>query len=239
MKSLPKEISPNPLISSVVEIRFLCQIKSEQLIEKFYPILGSDFPLITYSDLPSTLKRRDPNLMHNPDFIFMNADYSISIGPNIILFENINTYHLWDNYFNLIKNVLSKIESIKVVTKVERVGVRYISLFEPKYKISEIMKINYNLDYDSIEQTNNFIQTELIKDKVRLVLRVAENGNVNKGNASHKGLFVDIDASQNTALPESVDQNILTVVDKLHTEEKTLFYSLLKAEFLNELNPKY
>lgn len=239
MNKLPKEISPNPLVSSVVEIRFSTDLKTEDLIGKFYPIMGKDFPIVTYSELPVKLRKSDPILRYNPDFVFSNDAYSISIGTNLLSFENIGTYHLWNNYFELIKTIILKIKQIDIVKKVERVGVRYISLFKPEYKIKEIMKINYVLDYGAYNQTNNFLQTELVSSNFRIVLRMAENGNVKKSNQNLTGLFVDIDASQSSGLPESFNDDLLSIIKRLHDEEKALFFNLLNKEFLETLNPKY
>lgn len=239
MKTTPKEISPNPLVSSVVEIRFLSELKTEELLGKFFPIIGEGFPNITYSDLPRPIRKTNEKFLYNPDFIFNNNDYSVSIGTNILSFENVGTYHLWSNYYSLIKDFISKVNNLNIIKKIERVGVRYISLFDSKYKIKEITKIKFNLDYDDFDQNNNFLQTELLKGEIRLVVRIAENGNVNKGQQTFKGLFVDIDASQSLDLPELFNQNLLNIIDKLHSEEKLLFYNLLQEDFLKSLNPKY
>ncbi len=237
--NLPKEISPNPLLSSVVEFRFISNLKTEELIGKFFPILGNDFPLVSYTDLPRNIKNSDVQFKYLPDFVFSNSEYSISIGSNIISFENLNTYHFWPAYSDLIKSILDKIIDSKIIEKIERIGVRYISLFEPKYKIKDIMSINDFLNYNDFVQTNNFIQTELLKNDVRLVLRVAENGNVNIGTKQSKGLFIDIDASQVSNLPDQLNKEIYNILDILHLEEKSLFFELLETNFLKSLNPIY
>ncbi|NLT52259.1 MAG: TIGR04255 family protein [Ignavibacteria bacterium] len=238
MKKLPIEITPNPLISSVVEVRFLSELKTEDIIKNIFPIIGDIFPNVINTDLPRIMKN-DPKLKYTPDFIFSNNEYSISIGTNIIIFENIDTYHLWDKYFVLIKQILEKIEKLHFINKIERIGVRYISLFEPKFKITEIMNLKFLIPSIDYKQTNSFLQTELLKENMKLVLRIAENGNVTKGIKTYRGLFVDIDASQEYDLPNSLNKNLLNIIDKLHYEEKLLFYFLLTETFLATLNPKY
>ena len=55
-----------------------------------------------------------------------------------------------------------------------------------------------------------------------------------------KGIVIDIDAHQINNLPNSIDDSFFKIIDKLHTEEKTLFYSILRNDYLeNNLNPKY
>jgi uncharacterized protein (TIGR04255 family) len=239
MQKLPKEISPDPLVSSVVELRFSSDIKSEELLRTYFPILGKNFPNITYSDLPRQLRRSDPKLMHNPEYTFSNSDYSISIGTNMLSFENSGKYHLWANYYKTINSIISKVQESNIVNKIDRVGVRYISLFDPSLKIKEITNIDFNLGYVDFEQTNNFLQTELVKQNIRLVLKIAENGNVTKGQKTFKGLFVDIDASQSSDLPIFNDDTIMNIIDTLHFEEKKLFYDILQEDFLLSLNPRY
>jgi len=239
MSKLPKEISPNPLLSSVVEIRFLSNIKNEELLKLIFPLLSNNFPLIKYSDVPQSLKNVETRLKYNPDYVFSNSDYSVSIGTNVISFENLGTYHLWSNYFPLIKGVILDISKIGLVQKIERLGVRYISLFDSANKIKDITSLDFKLDYENDEQLKDFFQTELNKGQIKLVLKIAQSGNVIKGNETYNGLFIDIDVSQVQKLPEKFDESLLNQIDRLHTEEKKFFYSLLKEEFVQTLNPKY
>ena len=239
MKKLPIEISPNPLVSSVVELRIITELKTEELLGKLFPLFGNEFSNINYSNIPINLRKNEPQFTHNPDFIFSNDEYTISFGTNIISFENIGTYHLWNNYYTLIKDVLLKLNKINFIKGIERIGVRYISSFENQPNLTNILKINFELLDINLHLQNNYLQTELIKNDIKLTLRVAENGNISKGKKHYKGLFVDIDASKESNLPSPMDDELLSLINHLHKEEKLLFFSLLEDNFLATLKPIY
>ncbi len=44
--SLPKEITPNPLILTPVEIRFISKAIEGNLFSKLYPVFSTDLPII-------------------------------------------------------------------------------------------------------------------------------------------------------------------------------------------------
>jgi len=88
---------------------------------------------------------------------------------------------------------------------------------------------------NNYSQEMNLFRSLLKVDEVDLLLQIARSAKVQKREKSFSGLLIDIDAST-----KSIDENkIIDIIDSLHTEQKKLFFGLLKPDFINTLNPTY
>jgi hypothetical protein len=55
---LPKEISPNPIVSTTIEVRFLPNLKDENVLNFFYKHFQSTFPDIKNTEEVWPLRKR-------------------------------------------------------------------------------------------------------------------------------------------------------------------------------------
>ncbi|GBD87591.1 hypothetical protein BMS3Abin03_01525 [bacterium BMS3Abin03] len=236
---LPRKISPDPLLSTVVELRLTFNLKREEILNYFYPLLKDKYPKFEFIGLPTELKDKG-NIQYKPDFQFKNEQFALSLSNDVLVFENIGEYPLWENYFKSIKDDLAIIGKGDFVVSIKRIGLRYISIFQNKLSLTDLC--NINLD---IKEPENYIQKDRVlhstftKNNVKLFLRIYENASAQKLNKSFNGLLIDIDASQADNIPQNFDESLFTIIDKLHKEEKILFYRLLKEDFINSLKPEY
>lgn len=241
--ALPKEISPNPLITSTVEIRFNSEISDENVLGNFYPIFSANFPKIKdlANRIPVELKRERPEFKYIANYVLQNEKYSLSIGNNVIAFENLGTYQLWENYFPIIKENLELLKKTGLVKGVVRVGIRYASIFENKNNIDEALNFQNAINFNGYIQENQSLRSVFIKDNVSLLVQISNNAKLEKiGQAKIEGLYIDIDASSEKDLPTNIDDALYSLIDKLHYEQKSLlFEGIMKKEFLDSLNPKY
>lgn len=243
--ALPKEISPNPLITSTVEIRFSSSVNEEDVLNVFYPVFSKNFPKIKEKDrIPKELKNKRPEFKYIADYILLNEDYSLSIGANSIAFENVGTYHLWENYFSMIKTNLNILSELNIVKEINRIGVRYASIFENKEDITDVLNVDFELKFDGYTQDVQSLRTDFNKGDIKLHIQIAKNAKFEKNEndvvKTIEGLYVDIDASSEKNMPNKLGDEFYTLIDTLHKEQKTfLFETLMKKEFLQSLNPKY
>ena len=70
-----------------------------------------------------------------------------------------------------------------------------------------------------------------------LYLQISANAKLIKNGVVRTGLYIDIDSSTNKRLMPN--KEIYTTLDILHRDQKELFFSLLKDDFVETLNPKY
>lgn len=236
--SLPKKISPNPLFTSTVEIRFSSSIAgSENILPLIYGKFMNLLPNLESKNIPKDIKEREPRLRYNADFVLKNKDFSLSFSDKAIAFENVSDYMFWDNYFPFISNQLKQIFEMNFISKIERIGVRYASVLENANIITNALKYNPIMGIEGYEENLNLLRTILSKDDCKLLLQIAPNSKSVKNEISRIGLLIDIDASYTGNLNPS--DEVLQKIDKLHTFQKELFFSLLKPEFLETLNPTY
>lgn len=235
--ALPIEISPNPLVTSTVEIRFISELEKPKLLPLVYKKFQNDLPNLNENTIPIQIKALDPLFKYSPDFILSNNDFSLSFGINVISFENVSDYKLWSNYYPFIVNSLKGFFELGIVKFVERIGVRYASVFDHAEKISDVITSIPSLSIEGYEQKFGLYRCDLVKDDINLHLQIAENVKVTKNNKFLSGSYIDIDAffSQKT----EPDETVFTIVDKLHTQQKEVFFSLIKKSFLDTLTVKY
>ena len=87
---------------------------------------------------------------------------------------------------------------------------------------------------NDIAYKNTIVRTEIEQDSFKSSLQVANNANHN----NKLGSIIDIDTFTELNLKDFFKQKEALVSDG-HTKEKELFYSLIKDDFLNTLNPTY
>ncbi len=236
--ALPKEIIPNPLITSTVEIRFNSEISDEDVLGSFYPIFSKIFPKI--KELPNRIPNRH-DLKYIANYVLQNDKYSLSIGNNVIAFENLGAYQLWDNYFSFIKENLELLKISGIVTSLVRIGIRYASIFENTDSIDDSLNFQNNVQFKNYIQQNLSIQSLFIKDNISLLVQIYNKAKAEKiGHLKIEGLYIDIDASSEKNLPQNIGENLYDLIDRLHFEQKSLlFEGIMKKTFLESLKPKY
>lgn len=241
--SLPKQISPNPLLNSAVELRFTAEILRDQLLSKVFPHFSSELPKLVDNYIPQEVRGSDENLKFAPEYILSNDKFKMSFGTNMVSFENVGEYQLWGNYFEFIKRQLTKFSGLGIANSVQRIGVRYASIFQDVANPMQILKVyptlNNGLDGFKHEQLNSFSATYSSDPAAILFLQIYPKVTAIRNNEQMAGFLVDID-SYNTSSFNSIDNSVFDIIDKLHSKEKEFFFKdLLSSEFIKTLNPIY
>jgi uncharacterized protein (TIGR04255 family) len=179
----------------------------------------------------------DPQFRHSPDFILSNENYSLSFGQNVVLFENVSDYKLWPNYFPFIVSCLKGFYELGIIKIIDRIGVRFASVFDSTDNISLVINEIPAIPISKFNQRFVHYRCELKKDDITLHLQLADNAKITKKNKVVSGCYIDIDASFNQRIMP--DENVFSIIDKLHSEQKAVFFGLLKESFLKTLDVKY
>ncbi len=124
-------------------------------------------------------------------------------------------------------------KKISIVDTYKRVGIRYINGFD--FNILEKINLTLNISKDHLTDFDSTIRMEVPSGDFVSTLQVINNAQVKKTEGVLKGSIIDIDTYINN--PE---KDIMKVVEQGHKEEKKLFFTLLKEDFIKkELNPEY
>jgi uncharacterized protein (TIGR04255 family) len=238
MQRLPVEITPNPLVNSSVELRFSSNFDSSHIISKVLPLFSPEFPVFK-PGVPKEIKAQNELFKYSGDIILQNASYALSFSENAIGFDCIAQYPLWKSYSAIIQSCLTKYFNLQIINKIERIGVRYGSIFEGTTKIEDVARFKPSVPIEGFEQNFQLIRLDLKKEPVNIHLQLANNAKaVRQDTTQLSGVYIDIDSS----ITESFEANekIFKIIDELHDSGKALFFDkILKAEFLESLNPTY
>jgi len=238
--NLPKKITPDPLVQASVEIRVQTTLNADSVLETLYPIFAKDFPKVKPHDIPSLIRQNEG--LYAPTFLFRNEKYSIGVAHNTILFEIINGYESWDIYFPIICENLDKINKLNIIKGISRIGIRYASVFETESDLSKIVNFTFanDMSEQGFNQTLQVYNAVYTKEKTQIVLQLAANAMIaNSYGVVKNGPYIDIDCSVTNINGTTFDENVFSLIKELHDDEKNIFYSLIKKDFLQTLNPQY
>lgn len=232
----PKKISPNPLVSSTVEIRFKSEKDSSGVLTSLVPLISFKLGKIESTAIPRELRLKNPELKYYPEYIFSNEDYSLSCNENFISFENITEYKLWGNYSTFLGEILDSVFNSGIIQEIERIGVRFQSEFtgrEFKYIFNNTPELNIKeFEEDFLKYTTR-IKSEEFNIVLRFKKGIDDNLLEESDNASHK---IDLDVFLNKNLKEN---EVINKINSAHSVLKKLFFGLLNEDFVKTLNPEY
>lgn len=238
--SLPIQISPSPIVTSTVELRIKSNLSTHQIFSLIFPKVEKRLPTVVANPIANQINMIAANdqLKYLPAYILSNAEYSLSIGENVVSFANVNEYTLWQRYFAFINETLTILFSIGYISDIERIGVRYASLFNNILDINEILKYKPSLNIEGYEEKFHHFRGDLKIRDFNFHVQLFNNARAQKNNALISGAVIDIDASYTADLKPS--NNVFSIIDELHHEEKVLFFEkIVKEDFIQSLNPKY
>ncbi len=232
---LPKVIEPCPIVDALFEIRFIPKTHPNAVFGMVYNVLQEDFPEVKnlpILQLPEAVRTTDPNLKFKPHYRISNQNFVTQIGPDVLTISSFPAYVGWGNFSIQIFKILDKIQKIGIINSVIRIGIRYINFFNDDIFQNINLKISFR-DND-IEYKNTIVRTELEEGNFKSSLQVANNANYE----NKSGSIIDIDTSTESNLDNFFKEKEV-IINKGHAIEKDLFFSLLKDDFLQTLNPTY
>ena len=242
MSSLPTRLDKCPLVDALIEIRFESSIVGSAIFGIIYNHISDDFkgnvtnlPIL---QIPEQIRKADPNLCFKPLYRIDSDEYILQIGDDVLCISSKIPYVGWKNFSSRAIELIKKIVEAKIINKVIRIGHRYVNFFEDdimdKLTISKPDIKNYDTNSILIridsKDKDNFIDTVQITNSA--TYKEPQGGEILSGS------LIDIDSfkvyEDNYFL-----ENIKNEIESVHKCEKTMFFSLLKEEFLESLKPSY
>jgi uncharacterized protein (TIGR04255 family) len=215
-------------------VRFQAAMNKDEVFATLLNELIKEFPKFKLSNIPQQL-RKEKDFLYAVEGTLSNADYSIGIGSNVISFNCVNGYKGWGRFFEIIRKTIDRIAGLKVVANYERIGIRFINFFKEVEHITQ--HLHFQIDFGnkseySTEQT--VFSTKITKDKISHTLNISDKNTYN----GTYGSIIDIDTSTNEIKKQNLKE-LFELIEELRFEEKKLFFSLLKNEFLEKFKPEY
>lgn len=235
---LPKKINPCPILEGVVEFRFESPFPYDAIFGIMYNEFKNDFPNLQelpILQLPEVVRRQDPALRYKPYYKLSSGDkkFLFQIGARVFSLINVNPYDGWTVFSGRLKDLIERVKKISIVDAYTRVGIRYINGFD--FNILEKINLTLNISKDHLTDFDSTIRMEVPSGDFIGTLQVINNAQVKKAEGTVKGSIIDIDT-----YIDNPTKDIIELVEQGHNEEKKLFFTLLKEEFIKkDLNPEY
>ena len=235
---IPVRIDPCPLIEVIVDLRFVSAVPSEAVFgviyNRFRKRFGEGVEKLPVLQLPEQIRAHDPNLRYQPCYRLRDGDFVMQIGPQLISFVNLNQYVGWDAFYGRIRESIAWIGALNVVDSFLRMGLRYINFFD--FDIFEHINLSVMMQDGPLVAKQLAVRSTLETGGYLTNLNIVNNSTVSRGGGRRAGSVLDIDTYlEQDGLDMFTSPD--TLIGDAHTEEKTLFFGLLKPDFLAQLNP--
>jgi len=236
---LPVKIDPCPIADTGFEVRFTPAMPPSAVFGIVYTALKNTHPSeveqLPILQLPDSLLDQDPNLMYRPHHQISNDQFTVQIGPRILVISSKSPYPGWDVVREEVTNCLKAIVDAGVIKTIERMGMRYVNLFVGD--VTEQLTIKVSAP-DDLKLGAKSMRVEVKHlDLLSSVSIHTEFGNAGE-TKDQIGTVVDIDTYILLQLDPGA-WGYADLLEQMHASEKSLFFSLLKLELLNQLNPIY
>lgn len=237
--TLPKKISPCPIVESLIEVRFESELPGEAIFGIIYNEHKNDFPNLVklpILQIPEAIRSSDKNLIYAPHYTLRSGNYILQIGPQVFSLANVHEYAGWDTFYGQIKNVFKRIIDLKIIKKTKRLGLRYINVF-PEMNIFEKSDLKVFIKEDLLVNRVN-LTIDLPSNEFINTLRMASDANLDASGKILMGSVIDIDTSFSGSKPV-LFPDMEEIIQNAHDKEKELFFNLLRDDYIESLNPEY
>jgi uncharacterized protein (TIGR04255 family) len=245
MENLPLKIKHDLITEALLELRFDSSFPPEAIFGIIYQIISKKYPNIQnvplpILQLPEAIRNADPNFKYQPHNRLQKDVCGFNIGPNVISFFVQKPYIGWDKWKPIITEILNELMNIEGLFKIiERIGLRYINLIDRS--IFSVANINIKIIDKVLDNEQTNFRTEYTDGNYVKIVQIFNNANILVNNKPICGSLIDIDIIRDlrTISIQNFKSKMEEILEESHNKEKILFFSLLKTDFLNELEPTY
>ena len=243
---IPVRLKKEPLLEAIWEIRFsgtqppVADLLPGMLFKSFPNKYGKASKL-PVADIPVPVVEHDPNLRYLPKIRLEGADQTIQIGDRVVSLNRRRPYSGWEKFSADIRELAQAVQETGLVDRLERFSLKYIDLIELETPVG-LAHLNLSLKMWEHELAANPVQlkAEINESGLIHIIQIISPAEVELPGteARLKGVIVDIDSIRPMADGESwdaLDQRL----DEVHASCKKMFFSILKPETVESLEPEY
>lgn len=238
MTDLPIKIDPCPIKEAVFELRFGSNIPEDAIFGIVFNQFKDDYnntatplPIL---EIPTIVRNQDPNLMFAAHYKMDSEFFTMQIGPRVISLANVKKYIGWEEFEAKIIDLYQRLQSIDVLTSLDRLALRYINIF-PDINIFHKSSVSVTIDSKPLSAPSINLATQLENNSVTSGVRIISGAQAQLSDGIITGSIIDIDSSMQNV----TSSNFKEYLNKVHDEEKRLFYQIVGSQHLSELNPEY
>jgi uncharacterized protein (TIGR04255 family) len=238
---LPVRISPCPIVEAVAEIRFEPTVPPDAVFGQLYNTLRGKFGNLSQlpgKNIPEAMRKANPLFRYQAHYRLEGNGIAVLIGPEVFAVGMLDSsYPGWSALSEAFRGAFALLLDTKVVKTVHRLALRYINFFDRD--ILHELTLSFTINDKKISGENTFFKTVLPSEGCKLLLQVGKDVAL-PTKPGILGTLIDIDGYQEfPVLGLDFNASIAAFLEIAHTNEKELFFSLFRQEFLKTLNPVY
>ena len=237
--SLPRNIERCPIIDALVEIRFETALNPNAVFGLIYGALMNDYPgrveNLPILQVPEVVRINDPALKFKPLYKIINEEVVIKIGNDMLSISSAIPYIGWEKFKDHISKIIKVVYDKKIINRVSRLGHRYVNFFD--FDILDRITLSFQMT-EGYSTESVQITTQVQDGDFESTIQFSNTAVFNNRGIQKKGSIIDIDTFRNYEGNQFLE-NIIPEINSAHMAEKNLFFSLLKPEFIKDLNPVY
>jgi uncharacterized protein (TIGR04255 family) len=248
-KNIPAHLKKSPIIESIFEIRYTSDNQVTAILPGIlHEKLDGKKTMLPVPPIPIDIVKMDPNMQGIPSFSLDWDKYIILGNPHYVAISAKQPYTSWTNFKNGIKYIHNIIFNGDLFNTITRYSIKYVDFIEipPLNTAMDLLNIEININDLTIKNENLMLQLELYKDNYLHVVKVATSATVMQQNIGSQlqkiGLLIDtdtLDILKNPILPNDFIANSTSCLDKIHIENKNMFFSILSDKCIDILEPTY
>ena len=249
---LPKKLKKEPLIDVAFEVRFT----SGSLISEILPSIllsklngEKKFQILSENEIPRTIREQVPHLQFAPLIKITLDNYSISIGENNVVVSSHIPYLGWDKFKPIILDILGIINEMNIVKNIDRFSTKYVNFIEGDNVAERIKLLDARISIgDDVFDKHNFsLRVDVPNNDFINIINIHSSGTIinQENNNDHRngkeGTIIETDTIKRLQ-NISYDEWIKTAneeLEKIHCENKRMFFNSLKKETIELLEPEY
>lgn len=243
MDRIPVRIQPCPIHEVVAELRFEGGHVSDAMVGLALAALNQAAPKVALNvhalpiaDLPRQIRASEIDLKYKPTHRIVGDEFPVQVGPNVISVTCGSPYPGWGAFSSYFRSAFERVQKMGVAQHPIRLGLRYTNFFD--HDVYDIVSLRVTHPDLPIPGEAMSIQARIVGDQVDSTLQVANNALIATGGGIRRVSALDIDTYvEETQINRA--NSVSAEFERLHTEEKRVFYSLLLASYVETLSPEY
>ena len=243
---IPLRLGKEPLLEAIWEIRF-SSLKSlvvdllPGMLFKSFPGRYTTVSKLPAADMPAPLIEIDPTLRYAPRIQLGEANQAIQIGDRAVSLSCRRPYSGWNRFSTDILELAKAVEETGLVERLERFSLKYIDLIELENPAG-LAHLNLDLKMGEYELATKPVQlrTEIQDQDLFHIIQIISPAEVGLPGTDGRltGVLVDIDSIR--LITEDASWNVLyQKLDDVHASCKRMFFSMLRPETVENLDPEF
>lgn len=242
---LPKKISPDNLIETIVEIRMnptcppelwagMLSVRLMNLGYEYIPAPQLGVRLDKNGKMAVSAGKMKENV---PSGIFVKGHVRFVMEGNSISFNcSLGHYAGWSVYKDEIRNVVAAVQECGIANDFNRGQIRYISEYAG-IDILEHIRGTIVVGTSDNPFRNQEIKLNKMDGNTKVFVSLTNRAMRKNADGEYASSLFDVNVYEN--FETSDIGKLMELLDKIHRVEKETFFGLLKDEFIQSLKPEY